>query len=138
MLVTVAICYDNPSATVACSVLNHAGIPAFVFDRQVAHMTVSLIVALGGLRVMVPAEHAAEARTLLDVPDDLGPNDDGEDCPACGAGCAFRPASILFGLLGWLVAHEIFLVWGRRRICRACGHTWRIERDIGPAKHTNP
>lgn len=128
MLVTIAYYYDNPSAAVACSVLNHAGIPAFVFDRHFAHMYVSRIVALGGIRVMVPAEHAAEANALLDVPDDLSPNGDGEDCPECGAGSAFRPASIFFGLLVLLVKQELFLIWGRRRICRACGHRWRVSR----------
>jgi hypothetical protein len=123
-LTTVAHYYDNSSAEVACSVLNDIGIPVFLFDRHLAHQNVSLLVAMGGLRLMAPAEHAAEARNLLETPDDLTPNDDSEDCPACGASCSFRPALLIFGLLGFLLSGALFLFRRNRRICRNCAHTW--------------
>jgi hypothetical protein len=125
-LVIIARYYDNPSAEVACSVLNDAGIPAFVFDRQFAHQHVSRLFALGGLRVMAPARHAAEARDLLNVADNLSPNGDEGDCPACGAGGSFRPASLVIGIIGFFLG-ELALYWRHRRICRQCGHHWRAE-----------
>jgi len=126
-LVPVARYFDNPSAAVACSVMKQAGIPAFVFDQHLALMNVSLLVALGGIRIMVPAEHAKEARAILGVDDDLSPNEDEEDCPRCDASCAFRPASLVLGLLALFCAHVYFLYRRRRRICRVCGHKWRVE-----------
>lgn len=124
-LVIVAHYYDNTSAEVACSALNDIGIPAFVFDRHLAHQNVSLLVAMGGIRLMAPAEHAAEARSLLETPDNLSPNSDSEDCPACGASCSFRPASLIFGLIGFLLSGALFLFRWNRRICRSCAHNWR-------------
>lgn len=128
-LVTVAHFYDYPSAEVACSVLNHAGIPAFVFDRQFAHIHVSRLVAIGGIRVMAPAAHADEAREILGVPFDLSPNGDEEDCPVCGAGCPFRSASPILGLIG-LFWTALLLYRHGRRICRNCGHKWRLSPPL--------
>lgn len=126
-LVTIARYYDLPAAEVACSVLNAAGIPAFVFDRQFAYQHVSRLVAIGGVRVMAPAVHAHEARDILDVGEDLHPNLDGDDCPQCGAASPFRPASLVAGILA-LPFGAVFLVWGRRRKCRQCGQKWRVRR----------
>ncbi|NKB54861.1 MAG: hypothetical protein GKS00_00835 [Alphaproteobacteria bacterium] len=123
-LVVIARYYDNPSAEVACSVLNDAGIPCWVFDRQFAHQHVSRLFAIGGIRLMIPAAHVDEAREILNVPDDLSANHDAEDCPACGAGGSFRPASLMLGVLGFFWS-ELVLYRRSRRICRSCGHRWR-------------
>ncbi len=89
--VTVARLHDMEAALVARSVLQAAGIPAFIPEEGLARVAWHYTTALGGVRLMVPARAAEEARTLL------------EPVPVEPATVEARPRRVL-PLWGWPLA----------------------------------
>lgn len=122
-LVTASIHLDLPGAYVARSLLEQHGIPAFLFDQGFARMDWFVLLALGGIRVMVPERDAEASREILgDLSDRIDVPED-EHCPACGSDDLSRPASLAFALATMLTLGTL-LVRSRRRHCRACKHGW--------------
>jgi hypothetical protein len=128
-------------ADLARATLDAAEIRAWVFDEAQIRMRWFLGDALGGIKVAVRHEDAAEARAVLErdfsvalrnVPESHLPPAPEEVCPACGADTFVRiRRRTLPGGVEWLLVlastvfaggplpHYRFAVAGR---CKACGH----------------
>ncbi len=125
MLVTVSTHYDEAGAVGARAFLTHHGIPAFLFDDRLCHMNWFSLLALGGIRLMVPEnDFDAASRLLSDLSEKIDVPED-EHCPACGSDNIFRPASWVLLLLTVWPLFVPLLVQSRRRHCRSCHHNWR-------------
>lgn len=64
-MITVATCNDPMHAQLLKSVLEDSGIPAAIPNELSAQTMPHLILAMGGIRVQVAAEHAENARLLI-------------------------------------------------------------------------
>ena len=128
-------------AELARATLDAAEIRAWVFDEAQIRMRWFLGDALGGIKVAVRSEDAADARAFLErdfsvalrnVPESHLPPAPEEVCPACGSDTFMRiRRRTLPGRAQWLLLltsallaggplpHYRFAVAGR---CRACGH----------------
>lgn len=91
-LVTVAQYRSQISADVARLALANAGIEAFVHDTNVSTMHIFWQNAVGWIKLQVPEDRAAEARTLLEASPGLlwqkhgeGEETSDDTCLACGA-----------------------------------------------------
>jgi hypothetical protein len=62
---TVARFLNPTDAYVVCSCLEAAGVPAMVADAQLAQTNSLWTIAMGGVRVLVPALHVAEAKEVI-------------------------------------------------------------------------
>ncbi len=125
-LETVRTFYDLPAAEVARATLIGHGIPSHLLDAHLAGTAWHYIFALGGIRLVVVDEYLVLARRVLEAPQATGADADAIDpCPACGAEDAFRRGSLALGVLGFLAARIPLPVAFGRRLCRACGATWR-------------
>lgn len=121
---------DLSPATVAKSILESAGIDAFLADDNVIRLDWAISNALGGIKLLVRDEDAAAARELLEVhiPEKFEVEGVGEyeqpKCPNCGSNdvsldelnrkVAFP--SLLLSIPIPAVRHG----WD----CHICGHTW--------------
>lgn len=80
----VARVYDPEEAQVAISYLSAYGIVAFLNDNYLLSVNPALRIALGGHKILVPAQEESQALQLLgDVGKGLSPDD--RPCPRCGA-----------------------------------------------------
>jgi hypothetical protein len=77
---TVARFLNPTDAHITCAYLEAAGVPAFVADANLVQLNSLLAIALGGVRVLVPASRVAEAKDVIQafnrgdfaLPDDWG------------------------------------------------------------------
>ncbi|MDX8386049.1 MAG: DUF2007 domain-containing protein [Gallionella sp.] len=80
--VTVAQFLDPTDAHIMRSCLEAAGVPAIVADANMVQMHSLLSIAVGGVRIRVPANHVAEAEEVIAafnrgdfaLPDDVLPD----------------------------------------------------------------
>lgn len=130
MLVTIATFSFPHEAHLAKATLDAAGIPSFIADEHTINMQWLYSNAMGGVRLQVPAEFAAQAHEVLNEPVEsvLMPEPEPEPeaepavCPACGGplGEAYpsgkRPAILTWAVLG-------LPLWPIRQVrrCSACG-----------------
>lgn len=121
---------DLAIASVAKSMLDSAGIESFLADDNVIRMDWFYSNAMGGIKLLVRGEDAAEARELLEgqAPEKFEVEGVGEyeqpKCPNCGS------LDVSFEELDRKIAHTGLLVslpipaakhgWN----CHACGHSW--------------
>ena len=124
--------YSFPGeAHVACSALAAAGIDAEVIDRHVIALDWLYSNALGGVKVLVRAADAAEARDVLEltaVPLEDPPHEqpagipEADRCPRCGSG-DLAPATTgrRLAALSWLVTNVPLFPMRRRARCGQCG-----------------
>lgn len=121
---------DLSIASVAKSFLDSAGIESFLADDNVIRMDWFYSNAVGGIKLLVRDEDAAEARELLEsqAPEKFEVEGVGEyehpECPNCGS------LDVSFEELDRKVAHTGLLIslpipavkhgWS----CHACGHSW--------------
>jgi hypothetical protein len=125
-LVCLARIYDAGEAEVARTVLESAGIRAFIFDGGFARTAWHLSHAIGGVRLMVPEAQVADARALLSMsPPEQAAPDPNDACPACGRTEVAKLYSWWSILPSQLTAIP-FLFARLRRRCRTCGHRWRV------------
>lgn len=75
-LVTVYRTFNLADAQLVWSRLDAAGLPAVVTHETAALSTEGYSLSTGGVRVQVPASHAAEARAMLDAFENLPDPDD--------------------------------------------------------------
>lgn len=113
-------------AHVARSVLDAAGIPTHLADDNIVAAVWTYSNAVGGVKLLAPADRWEEASVLLDTPpqhpgeahDD--PSDDA--CLRCG-GSSFAAATRgrRWAALTWLVAGLPLVPVRRVLLCRRCG-----------------
>jgi hypothetical protein len=105
--VTISRFLDPVEAQIVAGRLEASGIPVHLLGIHHVSANSMLAVALGGVRLQVPATRLEEARRLLS--EDVGLERDSVICPQCGhADSVRRP------LAG---ASE-------RQRCNNCGHVW--------------
>ena len=130
---------DLSIASVAKSILDSAGIESFLADDNVIRMDWFYSNAVGGIKLLVRDEDAAEARELLEgqAPEKFEVEGVGEyeqpKCPSCGS------FDVSFEELDRKIAHTGLLMslpipamkhgWS----CHACGHSW--DEPAGTATH---
>jgi hypothetical protein len=137
MLVTAASFLHPWQAHLFRMRLEAEGIEAVIADEHLVSIDWPMAMALGGVKVQVPQEQLAAARTVKALCEagayeavlvrEFGA-DDASRCPRCGAGEIMRrkPRTWLLALLASFVSTGvIFPVRASRFACRACGATWR-------------
>ncbi len=144
-LVTLAAFNMPHQAHLAKSLLEAAGIPAFIRDEHLISINPLYSPALGGVKVQVPDVHLKEAREILDsvpdfalqdeealqatLPEEPGPEPpELMECPHCGSrgfveDIHYPVERVINGLLLGLP----YLWLGRPLLCRACRHTFREQ-----------
>lgn len=121
---------DLSIASVAKSILDSAGIEAFLADDSVIRMDWLYSNALGGIKLFVRDEDAADARELLEgqAPEKFEVEGVGEyeqpKCPNCGSlNVSFEELDRKIAHTGLLISLPIPSVkhgWN----CHECGHSW--------------
>lgn len=132
-LVVIAQFRDFPSAGLAQSTLEAAGVRCFLENHHTIAINWLYSNALGGVKLLVVESDAEKAREVLQ--EQFGTSEaakvDAEEsqpesaCPKCGSReikevnykRRFSALSLLFGLP--------LLVFGKRHRCKACGHRWK-------------
>jgi len=126
---------DLPVATIAKSVLESAGIEAFLSDDNVIRLDWLISNALGGIKLLVREEDAASARDLLEghIPERFHVEGVGEyeqpKCPNCGS------RDVSFEELDRKIAFPSLLLkipipaTRHRWNCHVCGHNWDSSGD---------
>jgi hypothetical protein len=143
--------YDSvPDAELARGLLESEGIPAFVFDANMAGAQWFYSMAIGGTCLMVRAEDfgkAAEILGLEPIQEEELEREAGKTeevyCPKCGSGNTTRGFSSRLGWR-WLAPIGIFFTfvmpafvgsgapllllcpWSYR--CKSCRHVWRLPK----------
>lgn len=86
-LVTVRTFTSLPEAQLACTTLQAAGLDAELGDERLVSMQWLYSHAIGGVKLLVPDDQAAEAGDILDtsaIPDEALAPDQPEACLHCG------------------------------------------------------
>ena len=143
MLTTIARYFNPSEAQILCARLQAEGIPATVAGDQHMMADWTLMVALGGARLQVPAAFTEQAAELIrayhagEVEQDLLAQapDAAERCPACGSRhlvkrVPVRQRALL--LATFLFVAAPFPTQASRYRCSDCGHRWRFS-DVDPA-----
>lgn len=125
--------FSHPhEAHLACSALAAAGLDATVADAHIVAADWLVSNAVGGVKVLVRAEDAAEAHAVLESTavvdrDDESRFGSGEQyvarsCPRCGSESIVRVTrGRRFAIASWLIAGvPLFPVWQQHQ-CRTCG-----------------
>jgi hypothetical protein len=136
-LIPVASYRDVAIAHVQRSALEAAGIPAFVQDENFVGLQWTYSQALGGIRLLVPPDRAAEAQELLasdsasalrDVPESSLPPARSELCPHCGSETV-KPSGIRRRVKALSLLLGIPLTfWSESFSCTTCSHRWSSKR----------
>jgi hypothetical protein len=134
---TIARFADVAAAEVARGFLASAGIDAFVADAHIARLDWRWICALGGVRLQVPEEQAADAVLLLEghgvanLEEPAPEADAAERCPFCMSMSIrhddprkLKALSMLINPLVFLVVPILLATRGRLR-CASCRKAWR-------------
>jgi hypothetical protein len=130
--------FSHPhEAQLACSALQASGIEAIIADAHIVTANWLLSNAVGGVKVLVPAEDADAAREILDSTAVVQASDRPETndataivCPRCGSGdVAPVTRGKRLAVLSWLiVSFPLFPVRHRMR-CQNCGAV--LHRSAG-------
>lgn len=132
---TVARYRDPIDAQVRRTMLEAAGIPAFVADDHLIGMDWLYSAAVGGARLQVQAEDEAAAREWLGadataelaaVEESREPDVDGDLCPRCGSDRVRESRLLRTTLALSLVSGVPLFAWRNRWVCERCGHVWRM------------
>lgn len=141
-LVTIGLAWDIIEAAVVLSALRASGFHVSPGELNHLMMNPVLPIALGGVRIQVPAAEAHGAAELLrDARAGQGAGShaaeiraaderEGYLCPGCQSGDYFRLRSWLYGLIFTFSIGVPANIPTGELLCRACGHRWRPqERD---------
>jgi hypothetical protein len=129
MPLTTIATYETPAlAHVAKSRLVDEEIPCFIADEHIIGMNMFLSVAVGGVKLQVPQEHAGHARAILNegVPTAEEAVDRIEDvCAVCGsASFVEKRYTGLLALITFLFFGHPFALAQHSHQCLVCGHVW--------------
>jgi hypothetical protein len=138
-LVTVRRYRDLSEALVARSLLESAGISAWIRDENVARMEWQYSNMLGGIRLQVEASDAEGAAEVLDQPiPDAIPFDSKEGfvqprCPLCGSiDISFEGSDRGAALASLMLLSVPLPLGGESWTCAACGARWQETDDEAP------
>lgn len=137
-LVTIARFRDLLDAQLAAGKLRSEDIPVFVEDKYLVGIQWLYSIAIGGVRLRVPHEHAETARTVLDTDDsnlvaELMAEGDPDACQSCDStNLRYTKLRRRSAALTVLLAPLPILFWGTRVRCRVCGHSWTPARNPEP------
>jgi hypothetical protein len=138
-LVTVRRYRDLSEAIVARSLLESAGIAAWIRDENVARMEWQYSNLLGGIRLQVEAGDAETAVELLDQPiPDVIPFDNKEEfvqprCPRCGSiDISFEGADRSAALASVTFLSLPLPLGAESWACEACGARWQETEEERP------
>lgn len=124
---------DSIEANLARSVLDAAGIPTSLADEHIVNTDWFYTGAVGGVKLLVPADRREEAHALLSEITESSRTADrlsGYQCPSCAStdvklsGFGRRLALLVVFSFG------IPLPWSSVE-CVSCGHRWRPEKRRG-------
>lgn len=126
-LVTIAS-YSTPyEANMVKSLLESAGIPAFVADEYTIGMNWLYSNALGGVKVQVPESLATEAQTILaSEVEPFATCESGVDaCPKCGCKDTEDYLDKRNSFLTWVLLGLPLLLPTKMKRCKHCNHRWK-------------
>ncbi|MGL6290898.1 MAG: hypothetical protein ACRC2H_09445 [Silanimonas sp.] len=145
-LVAIASFDTISEASVVQALLEADGIRVHASNSGLVGLDWSFSQAVGGVRLMVPGEHAARAQALVEdyrrgalaAVDDTGTPPPGERCPRCGsvrvrAVGASREKGLLVVMT--VLFGAMFPTSATARRCDDCGNRWPAERNAGDAAH---
>ena len=132
-LVTIARYRDLPSAGLAQSILESAGIRCFLDNQFMVGINWLYSNALGGVKLQVMEQDAGRAIELLKVQSEPSISDEETEedqlptfaCPECG-GSEIRTINYTrkFAALSLLFSLPLPF-FARRHVCKECGHKWK-------------
>ena len=134
-LVTIARFQDPTEALIVCAMLEADGLHASTADLNHVVANWPIVLALGGVRVQVPADEFEAARELVQrylrgemaLPDEPGEPPARGRCHACG-NTQFRERvplqQKLLALFVFLFGGATFPTRASDRQCAACGRAW--------------
>jgi hypothetical protein len=144
MLVTVASFTEPWEAPLFRLRLEAEGIPATVAHEHHIWAMWPYGLALGGVKVQVPAAEEDKARAVearcragdyqAELETEMGPLDAAQ-CPRCGSAhiADSRPVPMMMMLIAaWLCADVVFPVRASRHRCEDCGSTWKDRSEPRP------
>jgi len=120
--------FHPTEAHIAAGKLKSEGIPVFLLGINHASVIWLISVALGGIRLQVPANYVDDARQLLAQLDNLSAQGESE-CPECGG--SDTTAMSNSWKIAFLAIHlfSIPLPWqSNSRHCQSCGAEWEITK----------
>jgi hypothetical protein len=134
---------DLPAALLAKSVLDSAGIDSFLQDENTIRLNWLWSNALGGIRLLVREEDAADAaRLLVQKPAEIFETTSGEykqpRCPICGS------TDISFGVKGRSLSYATVAIGVPLPVkrhgwrCSSCGHEWSEKPEPSAEPNANP
>jgi len=121
---TVDLFFHPTDAYIAAGKLDAEGISVFLLGINHASADWLISIALGGIRLQVPASQVDEALQLLAEIEPVGEDDDNR-CPECrGANTTLMSNSRKIAFLA-IHLFSIPLPWrSNRRHCQTCGAEW--------------
>ena len=136
-LVTIETFRDLTEALLAKGRLEAADIDSCLADENLVRMDWFLANAIGGIKLKVPEEQAAEAFRVLFTEKYRGPQETRPQCPKCGSSevsvvdpdKGFRLAVL------WMFALPTPRVGEVQWRCAGCGAAWVEEEESGLAGH---
>jgi hypothetical protein len=142
-LMTVRRYRDLSEVLVARSLLESAGISAWIRDENLARMEWQYSNLLGGIRLQVEASDAEAAVEVLDQPiSDAIPFDGKEEfvqprCPQCGSiDISFEGSDRGAALTSLMLLSVPLPLGGESWACAACGARWQETEDDAPEPGT--
>jgi hypothetical protein len=129
-LVTVAR-YSMPyEANLAKSILDSAGIPAFVADEFTIGMNWLYSNALGGVKLQVPESLAFDAQELLVAEIESQATEELTAvlaCPQCGSKNTDDFLDKRGSFLTWVLLGLPLLLPSKKKVCRDCDYRWKLR-----------
>lgn len=145
-MVTIRQFRDLPEALLAKGSLESSGIRCAMADDNLVRLDWFYSNAIGGIKLLVHSEDAAEAEQILDqpIPEHFDVAEVGEyeqpRCPSCDSlDISFReldPATYLTLGASWLGACVPVPIYRRAWHCRACDVEWEDDSVAGPPDST--
>lgn len=145
-MVTIRQFRDLPEALLAKGSLESSGIRCAMADDNLVRLDWFYSNAIGGIKLLVDSEDAAEADEILDqpIPEHFDVPEVGEyeqpRCPSCGSlDITFgelAPATYLTLGASWLGACVPVPIHRRAWHCRACDVEWEDDSVAGPSDST--
>jgi hypothetical protein len=135
---------DLPEALLSKSLLESAGIEAFLADENLIRIDWFYSNLLGGIKLLVRAEDAETAKKILalETPEKFDVDGIGEyqqpRCPRCESlNVAFDELNKRIAYGGMLFASLPIAVTSEHWKCHACGYEWKDGDELPSAKKTN-